>query len=372
MKKILILSTSPLSYDGITMTILNYTKGLDEFKIDYAFSKISNRELKVELEKSHNVFDLSNNNTIKRNKHLRTYMRNLDKIMQSEGYDLIHVNGSSSIMSVELLIAKKNNCRVRISHSHNTKTNHPIINKIMMPIFKKSYTYAIACGKEAGEFLYGKNNSFEVIPNATDVEKFVFNSKEREEIRKKFKIGDDYKIIGHVGGFNKQKNQKYLINILKRLIEKKEKYYLMLIGSGYTKEEFIKLSEKEKIKNNVILIDYVKNEEIPKYYSAMDIAVLPSLYEGLPNVLIEWQISGLPCIVSSNVTQEANITGEIQYISLKDEEGWIETIKKHKKYDRKKISEKNSKEIKKAGYDINNQKIKMQEIYNKLLKESYK
>ena len=58
-----------------------------------------------------------------------------------------------------------------------------------------------------------------------------------------------------------------------------------------------------------------------------DVFVFPSLYEGLPVVGIEAQISGLKCFFSDSITKEVNITGNITYISLKDSpESWANNI----------------------------------------------
>jgi glycosyltransferase involved in cell wall biosynthesis len=50
---------------------------------------------------------------------------------------------------------------------------------------------------------------------------------------------------------------------------------------------------------------------------AMDIFLFPSLFEGLPVVLVEAQAAGLKCIVSDTITEESNLTGNVEYVSLK-------------------------------------------------------
>ena len=78
--------------------------------------------------------------------------------------------------------------------------------------------------------------------------------------------------------------------------------------------------------------------------------IFPSFFEGMPNVIIEAQATGLPCIISNSITKECNITGLVEFVSLKEEsEVWAsKTIKKinNNRYNSTAISFKNN------GYDI--------------------
>lgn len=66
--------------------------------------------------------------------------------------------------------------------------------------------YTSLAGKLAGKFMWG-NQIFKVIHNAIDLTKFEFNRSLRDQIRDKLNISDDTFVIGHVGRFNKVKNQ---------------------------------------------------------------------------------------------------------------------------------------------------------------------
>ena len=56
--------------------------------------------------------------------------------------------------------------------------------------------------------------------------------------------------------------------------------------------------------------------DVSDLMQAMDAFVFPSHFEGLPVTLIEAQFSGLPCFTSSNVTNEAKITEQVEFIDL--------------------------------------------------------
>lgn len=54
-------------------------------------------------------------------------------------------------------------------------------------------------------------------------------------------------------------------------------------------------------------------------YQAMDVFVMPSLFEGLPVVGVEAQFSGLPCIFSDKVPEEVEFTNKVKFVPLNDE-----------------------------------------------------
>ena len=99
----------------------------------------------------------------------------------------------------------------------------------------------------------------------------------------------------------------------------------MLIGKGELEEKI-----KNKISNLgldefVTILPPVPN--VNEYYMAMDVFVFPSFFEGMPNVVVEAQATGLPCVISDTITKEANITENIVYRSINEEIlNWTESI----------------------------------------------
>ena len=241
------------------------------------------------------------------------HYRELKRSISCKHYDIIHVHGNSSLMAIELFIAKQAGIKVRIAHSHNSVCPNMTLHNILNLYFRKLYTHALACGTLAGDWLFGKGN-FQVIPNGFNTEKFYFDPLARDLIRKK--LGLENKIvIGHVGRFNFQKNHQYLIKIFEKIAASKTDVYLLLIGIGPDYEKIEEIISKSLYKNRIIL--YGETREVGAIYSAMDVFVLPSRYEGLPVVLLEAQISGLPCVVSDKVTREVDF-GDIRWESIDD------------------------------------------------------
>ena len=307
---------------------------------------------------------------LNRKKNLLKYFNDLCKLLKNEKYDIVHIHGNSSMMLIDVLPAVLAKIPVRIVHSHNTTCNHIFLHKILNPVFRLCYTHGFACGQDAGKWLFG-NQKFIELKNGIDTEKYMFNQTVRDEYRTKLNVGNKT-LIGHVGNFIEQKNHVFVIDIFSDLLKKNPNYILLLISDGDLMEQI-----KEKVKNLGIsdsVIFLGKTSEVHKYLQAMDIFILPSLYEGLPVVLIEAQSAGLPCLVSDKVSAESNLTGTMQFISIDKTDIWVNAIEKIavsiEKNDRSNICRENNIKISEHSYDINKSAKFLKNYYTKFLKDN--
>ncbi|MBQ4375398.1 MAG: glycosyltransferase, partial [Erysipelotrichales bacterium] len=87
---------------------------------------------------------------------------------------------------------------------------------------------------------------------------------------------------------------------------------------------------------------------VAEYLNAMDVLVLPSLYEGFPITLVEAQCSGLRCLVSDVITRSVDLTGNVRFFSLKESsDKWAKEAAALSEYDRKSFAE----VLRDKGYD---------------------
>lgn len=268
------------------------------------------------------------------------------------------------MMAIELTIAKLAGVKIRIAHSHNSTCPNMKVHKALNPYFKTTYTKALACGKLAGDWLFGKEQ-FEILPNGFNTSNFYFSKGNREDIRNNLGI-DKQLVIGHIGRFNMQKNQEYLLKIFEKIAEKRKDSILLLVGTGPDAEKVKMLVEQHKYKNQIIL--YGETDNPAFFYSAMDVFVFPSRFEGLPVVLLEAQISGLPCVVSNKVTQEVDF-GDINWQSIDDSpDKWSDavlTMQVRSDQERDEYRKNNLHLIEK--FDISQSIKQLDEIYTKLI-----
>lgn len=336
------INTINLEKNGVTTFILNSCKSLrkEHVDIDIAATNSLSEDINDFLKENHiSYIKLPN-----RKKSQIKYIHYLVKILKQNSYDVVHIHGNSTTMAVELFAAKIAKIPVRVAHSHNTLTEHPFINKLLRPFFNILVNGRVACNKEAGKWLF-EDKPFLVIKNGIFFDKYAFTLPKRENFRKKFNLKNTDILLGHVGIFNYQKNQEFLINLMKQL---DEKYKLILIGEGALYSKFLQTVKNEKLEKRIITIGAVPN--VSDYLAAMDIFVLPSRFEGQPFVIIEALASGLPCIISDKVPKEIDITGNCKFVPLETSD-WISSVRKIEVDDRSLRSINNQKKLKQNGYD---------------------
>jgi len=300
-------------------------------------------------------------------KHLWTMFR----IFRKGRYDVVHSHLDWYMNSYVCFLAMLAGIKKRIAHHHQAYTFdcHPGLRARISLSFKKVLcsllrvpcklfaTHWLACGEAAAINGWGKSavkkGKVTILPNAIDPDRFRFNESARREIRAKYGIAENDFVVGHVGRFYPQKNHEFLIDVFAELHKQRANAKLLLLGDGPLQEHIKQKVESLGLANAVIFAGLQKDPA--PFYSAMDVFAFPSLWEGLGIVLLEAQYNGLPCIASSVVPEEVNISNKILYkqnnIIL-----WCNNIPNLSNLSR-------MNEIQNKSYDINKQLMKLVDIY---------
>lgn len=252
-----------------------------------------------------------------------------EKYVQKKEVDIIHFNLSDAIDLLYVRLAKRNGIKVRILHSHNSMVNSRvklIAHRMGMVFLENTPNYFWACSHEAARWLFPydiyESGKFELIHNAIDLNNFSYSEMTRKEIREKYGWENQF-IIGHVGRFNAQKNHKFLIDIFEKIYEKKRNSRLILVGSGELMQETENYVKEKGLQDQVIF--WGESDEVNALLQGFDLFLLPSLYEGLPFVLVESQAAALHALVSDVITKDVNCTDYITYFPTnKTAEQWAE------------------------------------------------
>lgn len=320
MKKLRILLTSGcLGRDGISSAWKPYIKAIYEntelanrVQLDWiAFKENCDQKVVQWFEK----YGCHIHYLPHRQKYPLKYIRSLCNLLRREHYDIIHANGQSSILVMEMMSGWLAGTKIRIAHSHSTACMHNMEHKLLWWPFQWLCSHRIACGMDAGRWLFG-HRKFIVINNAKDLDLFRFSLARRKEMRERMGIEGNF-VVGNVGRLNADKNQSFLIHAFVKLKNMCPNAFLLLVGEGPGMEDCRKEIERMGIADSVRFTGYVNN--VADYLQAMDVVGFPSKYEGLPSVIIEWQAAGLPCVISDKVTRECAVTDLCSYEPIDEE-----------------------------------------------------
>ncbi|MDR2570112.1 MAG: glycosyltransferase family 1 protein [Oscillospiraceae bacterium] len=331
---------------GASGVVMNYYNKLDHNELTFDFM------LNEDVDTETRAFIESNGSKIFVMPGLRVtnffkYVGALRRFYRSHKYDIVHGHVANS--AVFYLGLARRYVSYRIIHSHNTMYADVFWKRVRNWVLTRFIHFVanrfVACSKSAASFLYGSLDDVTIINNAIDINKYFFDDKKRLSIRHELKI-DEKTVIGHVGRFSAQKNHVFLLDVFSALHKLDENTVLLLIGSGELYNDIKQKAHELGISDCVIFIGSVDN--VSDYMCAMDVFVLPSLFEGLPLTGVEAQINGLPCVFSDKVTREVNLTDIAMFLPLDDFDGWVDGIWRMCKHKRLDVAD-----INMAEFDIN-------------------
>lgn len=360
--------TEMLSAAGIESFIMNVYRNIDRQKVQFDFLVLRNQhefydnEIKQMGGRKYSI------HSSKKNPLLRVIdeSRQIREFLLTHHYDIVHVHYTTPLRALYLRAAKQANVGTRIYHSHsayipgkgNVKT---AIYKFLQRKIPKWGTDFFACSNDAAMWMYDKklvnSGKVKIIPNGIDTKKFSFNQNIRNNLRNKLGLNNKFVLI-HTGRLSIQKNQIFLLKIMKYLRKSNRNVQLLLLGKGKEKEKLQGYVYSNHLENYIRFLGVKDN--VQDYLSASDCYIMPSLYEGLPVAGIEAQCNGLPSLFSTNITTEAKLRNNVNFIGLdRPVYEWAEIIMKYK--EAKRLD--GSLDVVNAGYDIGDVAKKMEKFY---------
>lgn len=306
-KKVLLIATSPLANDGITkieMDVIRTCRDQINFEVACCFGFENNygNELKKYNIPCH---------ILPNKKNPISYMAAINKLVKTGKYDAVYIHGNSAMMFLEAIPSKIADTRV-ITHCHNTKSNFPIVHYVMKPIFNLFVDSKIGCSSFASKWAYCGQGII-TIPNGVETKKFEFDENIRQRIRSELGWSDK-KIVGHIGRFNKQKNHAKLIRVFDEMYKADKDVRLILIGDGELRNNVESEISIRGLNKVVKMLSFTNRPQ--DYMQAMDLMIMPSLFEGLCLVAVEAQANGLPILIDYDFTPETRITEQAVALDL--------------------------------------------------------
>ena len=354
---------------GVESAVLSYYKHIDRKKIQYDFiidSDSSNLALQDEIESLGGKIII-----VPPYQEPLAYHKALHDLFREKRYPLVysHLN---TLSVFPLFAAWRAGIPIRAAHSHTTgawgkgeffRTSM----KYILRNFSRTFaTHWCACSKLAGEFQFGKkaiaSGRVMIWPNAIETERYAYNESVRNEARELLGLAGKF-VVGHAGRFMPQKNHEFLVDIFAEIHRMREDSVLLLAGDGALMDVVREKVMRMGLNDSVIFLGSVNDME--RYYQAMDVFILPSLYEGLGIVNVEAQTAGLPVLCSDEIPIEAKICENMRFMSLKSSAGeWAqEVLKMYDGHIRRDMSI----YAREAGFDVRTQAAKLSEWYCQLL-----
>ncbi len=292
---------------GIESVIINYYRNIDRqrFQFDFLcnfYDKAAYEEELKELGGAVYHIAARSENYFRYRKELNDFFRSA-----SGKYQAIWVNVCSLANIDYLIMAKKYKIPRRIIHSHNSQNMDSRIRGVLHGRNKKKVArYATdfwSCSETAAKWFYQDEilQKVVIIRNAISVDHMAFDENKRAEYREKLKWGGKY-IMGNVGRLHFQKNQKFLLEILKKVLAEEPDIRLALVGQGEDEEMLKAYAEQLGVGDKVYFAGM--QTDIPGWLSAFDIFLFPSKFEGLPVAVLEAQANGVPVLASLRVIPE--------------------------------------------------------------------
>ncbi len=352
---------------GATRVAMNYQQYMDPSRVVFDYmvhvppEEAFQRQVEQYGSKVYQMPSLSGKNTSQYRRRLHAFFQ------EHPEYQIIHGNLPNA-GAFYLPAAQEAGVPFRILHSHNTAGSENAVKRARNALLNrkavKSANLFFACSQKAADYLFGEEAGGRVIliRNAIDAAKYVFQRTKREEMRRQLGLEGRF-VVGHVGRFCRQKNHGFLLEIFKQVASQEENATLLLVGEGVLQEETARRAQALGLEDRVVFAGF--QDQVQDYLQAMDVFVLPSLFEGLPLVGVEAQASGLPCLLSDEITPDAKVTDHVAFLPLSGgAERWAESVCLFSHgYQRVDCGEM----IRQAGYEISAEAEKLTRYYEKLL-----
>ena len=372
MHKIKILQfTVASSMGGRTRYILNVWQGISKERFQFDFVTFSDKNsfpIDFNIEGG-TVYYLKNYPEKNREAFIEEFLEILEN-----GYDAIEIHTSYWKDTIVEELAKEVGIPRIIIHGHSTgitqisasnvseentlKKRHELIKNQLNNNIATDFW---ACSEMCADWLfrpYISEERIRIVPNFIDTERFKYDDKKRQIVRKKIGVTNEV-VYGFVGRLEPVKNLMFLINAFSAVSHKNKNTKLVIVGNGSLLHQLKQCVQALDIEKKVIFLG--NRADIEWWYQGMDCFLMPSIFEGFPISALEAQCSGLKCLLSDRITSDICLSEKVKLIPIESEDSWIREMLKiknenyNRQYSEKILIEK--------GFDISESIQKLEQLY---------
>ena len=185
------------------------------------------------------------------------------------------------------IVARRTNIPV-IYTEHNIQERYHIATKILNKISFNSQSLALGVSEDATQSILKNINPkipVKTVLNGVNTDYFKKSTEKRSEIRTKYKIPKEACVVGNIAVFREQKAIPDWLKAFKEINRNHPEVYGLLVGAGPKDKEIKALIKEYKLEKRLILPGL--QTDTLAYFSAIDIFMMSSEFEGLPIALLE-------------------------------------------------------------------------------------
>lgn len=268
-----------------------------------------------------------------RSRGLWKFRRSFGRLLREGNYDVVHSHVLFFSGAV-LRWAKDEGVPIRIAHSHNADDGRPgtisrlFYRKVMKSRINRYATHGLAASKLAAAELFGKDwlsdKRFQTLDYGLNLHPFQ-KPFDRGTIRAEIGIPKGAPVVGHVGRFDRSKNQRFILDTAGVVLKCNPDIHFLLIGDGPLRPEIEASARQMGLSQRIHCIGI--RTDVPRLMlAAMDVFLFPSLHEGFGLCLLEAQAAGLRCVVSDTIPREVvRVPGSVEFLALSAGKGYWST-----------------------------------------------
>jgi glycosyltransferase involved in cell wall biosynthesis len=301
--------THDLGIGGLPRVVADICKHIDKTRFDISVSCLRGLgEYAEELEE--NGIKVYRVPPSKNNKVDYLSFLKLHGLLRGKGIDILHTHNIHPFID-GTLAGKMGGIPVNIHTDHARdfpdKRRYMLAERILSHFVEKIVAVSEATKQKLISYEKIKADKITVIRNGIDHEKFNVRINQ-EEKKKELGAKDCYPILGIGVRLAKQKGIIYLLNALPKIVREFPKLMLLIAGYGEEENELKQEVVKLGIDHHVRFLG--PRLDMPEILSILDVYVLPSIWEGLPLVVLEAMAARKPIVATAvDGTKEAVIHG---------------------------------------------------------------
>jgi glycosyltransferase involved in cell wall biosynthesis len=152
-----------------------------------------------------------------------------------------------------------------------------------------------------------------LVSNAVNLERFTVKGIEIADKRRSLGIPAGALVVGSIGRLTELKGWTYLVDAASLVLYQEPRAFFMIIGDGTQADQLKNLAVQKGISSNVIFTG--GRSDVEELFACMDLFVSPSLWEGLPTVILESMAAGVP-VVATDIPGTRELIRDLQ-------NGWL-------------------------------------------------